>query len=114
MGGYGIRRKGNKMKIWLDDIRNPPRDWRWAKNADDLFAILFNDEGEMTTDISFDHDLGETEFTGYEILNIIESMIRQGDWPNNCAIPMFHIHSANPVGRRNMERAIDAINSFVR
>jgi len=100
------------MKLWLDDIRPNPDGWIWVKNADELFENVFNDEGNLVTEISFDHDLGENEFTGYEILNIIESMIHMGDW--KTAIPIFHIHSANPVGRQNMQRAIDSISCLVR
>ena len=47
--------------------------------------------------VSFDHDLGE-EKTGYDIAKyIIENQIQIGS---------FYIHSANPVGRKNIEELL--------
>lgn len=91
------------MKIWLDDIRPMPSNYtRWCKTADD--AMLFIATGKVT-DISLDHDLGPDEAgTGYDVAKYIEKMAHKG------AIPpiKWSIHSANPVGRKNMTMALDS------
>lgn len=93
------------MKIWLDDIRPAPEGWIWRKDSQHILVdILFS--SHLIEEISFDHDLGEDSLTGYEILNVIEQMIVAGTWGGNLN---FHIHSSNPVGRKNMERAIDSM-----
>lgn len=95
-----------KTKLWIDDIRTPPTgEWIWAKNYDDAIAQIFT--GNFVR-VSLDHDLGdENAKTGYDILCEIERQIAKGGfW---IFLPEFEIHSANPVGRANMQRAIDSI-----
>lgn len=101
------------MKIWLDDIRPAPNGWFWAKSCDEAWPKLF-DPDILVTEVSLDHDLGENLPTGYDFVNVIEEMIGLEIWPKGLAIPVFHIHSANPVGRKNMERAINSIECLVR
>ncbi|HJZ18738.1 MAG TPA: cyclic-phosphate processing receiver domain-containing protein [Candidatus Nanoarchaeia archaeon] len=98
------------MKLWIDDIRPAPEGWVWAKNAN--FAMACFNFG--VEEISLDHDLGENIPTGYDLLCKIEELVAAGKWNKNGwnwgVIPIFHIHSANPVGRKNMERAIESIH----
>jgi hypothetical protein len=58
-----------------------------------------------------DHDLGldtdEFEATGYTVLTWLEAEIAHERWP--FPLPTLRIHSANPVGRARMERAIASI-----
>ncbi|MFI5405102.1 MAG: cyclic-phosphate processing receiver domain-containing protein [Nitrososphaerales archaeon] len=97
------------MKIWLDDIRPAPKGWAWKKNSQEiLVTVIYN--SHLIEEISFDHDLGEDSLTGYDILNVIEQMVVAGTWEGKLN---FHVHSANPVGRRNMQRAIDSIHRMV-
>lgn len=82
------------MYIWVDDLREAPEDWEWAKNFEqtiDLIRLGF--EG-----ISLDHDLGES-YNGYDVVKFIEF---NDLWPDVIAI-----HSGNPVGRDNIRRAIE-------
>lgn len=91
-------------KIWLDDERQPPDEsWDWHKDI--LFAFQFIRNG-IVDEISLDHDLGEGQPTGYDLLIMLERNVSEG-WL--FRLPKFHIHSANPVGRENMERAITSI-----
>jgi hypothetical protein len=98
------------VKLWLDDIRQPPDDsWYWAKDAHDAWYQL--QTGEVTI-ISLDHDLGNDPYTGYWVLLNLEQMVFERKF--NYDLPMFSIHSANPVGRRKMAFSIQAIKEFAR
>lgn len=95
------------MKIWLDDIRQPPDEsWVWIQNAES-FRVWVQCDPNGITHISFDHDLGDTndpEITGYTCLCWIEKI-----WWNdvNYTLPVLTVHSANPVGRLKMQKLID-------
>ena len=56
--------------------------------------------------ISFDHDLGENERTGYDLAKmLIEDALNFPDWPE-YQLPSdfsFYVHSQNPVGKANIE-----------
>lgn len=56
--------------------------------------------------ISFDHDLGKNETTGYDIAKKLVDMLMDGDYelPENFR---FFVHSKNPVGAENIQRYID-------
>lgn len=46
------------MKLWLDDIRECPPGWTWAKRAAEAIECLRTGEVE---EVSLDHDLGACE-----------------------------------------------------
>lgn len=100
------------MKLWIDDIRVPPNEyeWVWAQTADEAFKWLTVVSWATITDISFDHDLGENSKSGYDILVWIEQCVHDG----HKLVANLHVHSANPVGRANMQAAIQSINRIVR
>lgn len=103
------------MKIWLDDVRDAPDDWVWVKSCDAAIDALTMNAGRVT-DISLDHDLGivddglafDTDAqTGYDVACWLERQAVDGNWmhvPDN-----LFVHSANPVGRKNIQAAIDSI-----
>jgi NAD+-processing family protein with receiver domain len=99
------------MKIWLDDIRPAPDGWTWMKNATRVMTLIesaawnVGRSGSDITHISLDHDLGENVETGYDVMAFIEEMVVLHDYK----LPVITIHSANPVGRANIQRVIDAI-----
>ena len=87
----------NQIKIWIDDIRTPPKNYVWCKDAETALRIIdyyshYNDENEIV-EISFDHDLGE-EMSGYDIAKYLVE--------NQINIKCFSVHSMNPVGRNNI------------
>jgi len=90
------------MKIWVDDERSMPEGFDYhVKTAAEAIDLL--QQGRVTR-ISLDHDLGGlAEFeTGYFIAQFIEMAAHNGWIP-----PIeWEIHTANPVGRRNMEAAL--------
>jgi hypothetical protein len=95
------------MKIYLDDIRNAPDDtWtvcRTAEEASDLLKLM----GEAVEEMSFDHDLGYERTTGYDLACWMERDASEGRWDR--VPPKLQVHSANPVGRKNIQAAIDSI-----
>jgi len=97
------------MKIWIDDIRPAPDNWIWAQNYDEAIDLIARTK--EIDEISFDHDLGYDSPTGYTIICQIEECIAMGFWDGK--IPKFHIHSDNPVGRANIQRAIDSIKRLI-
>lgn len=95
------------MKIFLDDIREVP-DNSWLLIRDFLTCREYILKYKID-EISLDHDLGnENEFTGYDIAKIIEELV----FTNSDYIPpKIYVHSANPVGRKNIEMCIVSINN---
>ena len=95
--------------IYLDDLRIPPSThWEVVRNAEDAYTLFHEaaaDGHEIV--LSLDHDLGEDIPTGYDLLNWIERDLAAD--PRFRPNVTFTVHSANPVGRMNMERAIRAI-----
>lgn len=94
------------MRIWLDDIRPAPEGWVWKKNSSEILVTIIHNS-HLIEEISFDHDLGEDSLSGYDVLNVIETMVFNKTWEG---LLNFHVHSANPVGRKNMERVIESIH----
>ncbi len=101
------------MKLWLDDIRNPPDDtWTTARTADEAIAIL---KTGFVVEASLDHDLGHcpacTECKGWGSpcgcrchLSgnfVVNWMATEGVWPEHV-----RIHSMNPVGAENMRSTL--------
>ena len=92
-----------KFFLFVDDERNPPN---LSFNPEVSTVIVRN--YKQATDflwhhrdgnvfISLDHDLGEAK-TGYDIAKYIVS--------NHLPLLGFHLHTANPVGRQNMEQLL--------
>lgn len=93
------------MKLWLDDIRIMPDEFDFqVTNYDDCIVVLMDNCVDF---ISFDHDLGDT-YTGYDVASFIEYGAYQGwlqpiDW---------EVHSANPVGRERINKAMRSAHRF--
>lgn len=99
------------IRIFLDDERDPKDpliqsnfgaegDETWAKTAQ--VAINYLKQGNVEF-ISLDHDLGpESSGTGMDVARWIEEEAYHGSLPKLS----WSIHSKNPVGRKNMMRAL--------
>jgi hypothetical protein len=101
------------MRIWLDDIRPAPEGWTWVTHPWSVMGMLRkskfsgHEDAEDITEISFDHDLGVGD-TGYDVAKLIEEMAA-----HNIIKPIkWAIHSANPVGRRNIEMAMNNADKY--
>lgn len=100
------------MRLWLDDIRPAPPGFDvHVKTAPD--AIRFLESGKIA-EVSLDHDLGEgadlgTDVgTGYDVAVWIEQKAHDATLPRIA----WNVHSANPVGRRKMEVALQNADRF--
>jgi len=88
--------------LYVDDERTPRTrgDWQIARSYDQAVALM--SEGCFSY-ISFDHDLGDDVPTGYDLAKwLVARDLDEG----GKFIPVdfgFNVHSANPVGRANIE-----------
>lgn len=93
-----------KYGLWLDDMRKPSHKFLISVDTyyvaesfeDAIFYLASFHEDESYEDlfISFDHDLGASEKSGYDLAKwLIE---------HNIEIGGFTIHSMNPVGAKNI------------
>lgn len=88
-------------KLFIDDLRTPPSaSWYVARNSDQAIRTLLS--LGCPSEISFDHDLGG-EDTAMKVVHwlIDQDMNNQGQF-----IPpdfQYLVHSANPVGKANIE-----------
>ncbi len=125
------------MKIYLDDIRGTPDTWHRCYKVEEVQRLLCEAllGGEEITNMSLDHDLGASYLcpdcydlvrenpecpedcahschdndpidaplvtpTGYDL---VKWMAKHDMWPTYKPT----VHSANPVGRVNMQAVID-------
>ena len=106
-------------KLYLDDIRTPQTEgWDIVRNYDDFVARI-RLKG-VPNEISFDHDLGE-DIAKEKVANGIskrkareekkyaKSGYDAAKWlgeyclDKNIPFPKYNVHSANPVGKANIE-----------
>ena len=92
--------KDKQIKIWVDDIRVPIKEYFWTKTVKDTIIAIQEAEcmGFNIVEISLDHDAGDYGPPDYiKILDWLEETGR--NYP-------IRIHSQNPVGIENMRRII--------
>lgn len=92
------------MKLWIDDVRLPPTGWFWAKNSEVALQLLSTDQFD---EISFDHDLGGDD-TAYPVATWIEEQAYHG----KINKMIWYVHSANPIGRERIKRAMQAADKY--
>lgn len=98
------------MKLWIDDVREPPVGYRWARSVYEAKTIITNFELMLKASggkpryqielIDIDHDAGDFACDGGDYIKLL-------DWleETNRNYPI-RIHSMNPVGRENMRAII--------
>ncbi len=94
------------MKLYLDDMRTP-KDSSFKIVRSYAEAVDYVKENGIPHYISFDHDLGVDVYnkilpSGYDFAKWLVEM----DMDNKFTIPadfIFNVHSANPLGRANIE-----------
>lgn len=91
------------MKVFLDDDhvnRRPPGpDWIEVRKVSTMVSLL---ETGKVTEISLDNDLGPGMREGRHVVTWIEKRVFND---KKFEPPIIHVHSANPVARRNMEES---------
>lgn len=96
------------MKLWLDDIRPMPKGFDKHVTNVTIAKSCIAFPYDPVDEISFDHDLGEDNGTGYDVAKFIEEQAYLGNIP-----PIkWSIHSANPVGRKNIEAAMKKAEEY--
>jgi len=93
--------------LFIDDERFPPKstdDWIITRTFHE--TMRFIDKHGMPHFISFDHDLGYNELTGYDIAQELVLCDMNGiyKFPDGFA---YTTHSMNPVGKKNIEGLLD-------
>ena len=80
------------MKIWLDDLRPAPWGYESARSV--------NENGIEIEVLDLDHDLGDFANQGGDAIKLLDWLVeRETFYP-------VEIHTANPVGRANMESVL--------
>lgn len=88
---------------WYHDYTNGFIDFVVVRNKMQAIQAIFDHNKIAPNFISFDHDLGDGESTGYEIAK----WLADADMDEIITIPAgfeFHVHSQNPVGKVNIEK----------
>lgn len=94
-------------KLWLDDQladpdtpeRHTPEGFIGATNSNDACELV---EGYgLPVFMDLDHDLGGSD-TAMDFLRALVESYPDGP------VPEYRVHSANPVGRKNIESFIDS------
>lgn len=94
-----------RYAIYIDDERSPKTSkefkvCRSMREAVDMILVYGFPEY-----ISFDHDLGENQPTGFDFAKwLVNHDMDTGEMPENFD---YNIHSANPVGGANIAGLLD-------
>jgi hypothetical protein len=109
------------MKIWLDDERDEPSEWKRFKTSPELIGFLklisYGEISKTVTNISLDHDLGLCSKcvnlnecihngTGYDVLKWIELETFTN---KEYTPPILALHTSNSSARQKMQLAIESI-----
>lgn len=92
----------NGIRIWVDDIRKVPEGYIGTKSVAETIELIekIEKEGEEIELLDLDHDLGDYVQFGGDAIKILDYLAEHEKF-----YPI-KIHTANPVGRANMERMI--------
>jgi hypothetical protein len=89
--------------LFIDDERFPAdngKDWIIARTLDDVKEIV--EQRGLPLEISWDHDLGENQPTGFDIAKwmVDQELADLHRFPDGFS---FYVHSQNPIGKANIE-----------
>lgn len=88
------------MKIYLDDVRKAPDGYVLCLSVNQAISVI-KEHREEIEELDLDHDLGDFAKDGGDAIKLL-------DWcVENNFYPKIKLHTANIVGRRNMERIIE-------
>lgn len=98
------------MRLWLDDVRPAPEGYKWVKSVNEAkihCCQFLNPNRELTIEeFNLDHDAGDYAFMGDDYIKFLEWLEEKQYFEGWKINSIFVIHSANPVGRMNMEAII--------
>lgn len=92
------------MKIWLDDVRVAPQGYVWCHSVNECKQAILSAEqnGEEIEVVDCDHDLGDYFPDGGDGIAVVDWLVERD------TVYTVELHTANPVGRANMQRALEA------
>lgn len=96
-------------KIFLDDLRPAPAGYVLLKSSQE--AIEYVKQNGCSNHFSFDHDLGKDDTT----MVFLKWLINEDLDNSGSIIPedfTYIIHSANPVGRENIDSLLTSYLKF--
>lgn len=96
------------MKLYIDDIREAPRDYIWIKGTNIALRFIRKHVADIEL-IDLDHDAGDYVKEGGDYIEILKELerltrVHKMDFSHIN----FRLHSANPVGVQNMRAIIEA------
>ena len=95
-----------RYRLFIDDIRDPiASDWVIARTSSDALSVL--EAHGCPFEISFDHDLGGDDTAMIVAKKLVSMDLDAG----GAFIPVdfvYSVHSANPVGKANIEGLLEA------
>lgn len=97
-------------KLFIDDLRFPVKENEFiiARSAEQAIALC--EKMGCPQYISFDHDLGDKVASGFDFAKyLVEKDLDTGFIPDNFD---YYIHSANPVGRENIDGLLQGYIKF--
>lgn len=92
-----------KVKVYVDDVRETPKGYIGVKSVNDAIDLIEQVEaagGEIEI-IDLDHDLGDYAAFGGDAIKLMDYLVER-----DTLYPIT-FHTANPVGRANMQRMKD-------
>jgi hypothetical protein len=83
-------------KLFLDDERNPPDDsWITCRSSEEAISLA---KSKGSPDfMSLDHDLGGDD----TVMKFLKRFVSEV-WDGDLEPPKYKVHSANPVGAKNI------------
>lgn len=98
--------------MFIDDLRAPP-DATWIVARSSREALDYMSAHGCPAEMSFDHDLGDDDTA----MTIVKYMVEHDLDMGGTFIPesfLFSVHSANPVGARNIKERLQGYLVFRR
>lgn len=92
-----------KMRIWLDDVRPAPEGYIHVRSVNEAKDMILHCEqmDKPIEVIDCDHDLGAFANYGGDGIKLLDWLLERRTFYS------VKLHTANPVGRANMQRTLD-------
>jgi hypothetical protein len=87
-------------KLYLDDVRDPPEPGYTVVRNSLMAVVTVVQRGKLPSFMSLDHDLGGDDNTMRFLKELHHIWEEQGANPED--IPQYIVHSANPIGTKNI------------
>lgn len=94
-----------KITLLVDDLRDfrEPRSCLIARTSEAAIDLLEATPGVTYESIWLDHDLGGDDTT----MPVVDYLIERAQEGRPVPVEVIYVHSSNPVGKRNIARALE-------